>query len=112
MPNDRAALEQELMTLLPQMVFGTLADTYRRCGRRTCRCYTHGEKHGPFMALTWRGPEGKTKGHQVPKVVRDDFRAGVAAWHRVQEILKALALLNKEELLVIAQARKEEEGNR
>lgn len=101
----REKILRDVTALADIVVFGTLADTYRTCGNPHCRCHHGGDKHGPFLQLTYRGASGKTEGHYVLKAAHEEIRAGVAAWHSVQEKLRELAELNKEDIL--ERARKE-----
>jgi hypothetical protein len=87
-----ATLRKELQRLARIMVFGTLAERGRRCGKPTCRC-VHGEKHPALQLAHWA--DGKTRSLHVPYVLADDVRAGVDAWHRFQAIARALADRNR-----------------
>jgi hypothetical protein len=86
-------------------VFGTLAETYRTCGTKGCRCHHGGPKHGPHLYVTYHGERGKTTGYYVPKAAQKAIRRGVDAWHELQSLLKNLAELNKKRAL--AEAREE-----
>ena len=86
-------LGKELQRLTRTMIYGTLAERGRRCGKPTCRC-VHGEKHPALQLAHWAG-EGKTHSLHVPYVLADDVRAGVDAWHRFQAIARALADRNR-----------------
>ena len=87
------ALRKELQRLTRTMVFGTLAERGRRCGKPTCRC-VHGEKHPALQLAHWAG-DGKTQSLHVPYVLADEVRAGVDAWHRFQAIACELADRNR-----------------
>jgi hypothetical protein len=95
------ALVRRIGELAHQVLFGSLAESYRTCGNPGCRCHHGGAKHGPYLAVTWRS-DGKTAGYHVPAAAREEVRAGVAAWHEVQGCLRELAELNKERLLTRA----------
>lgn len=88
-----AALRDELRRLARQMIFGTLAERGRVCGKPTCRC-ARGEKHPAVQLAHWAG-EGKTQSQHVPFAVVDTVRAGVEAWHRFQAIARELADRNR-----------------
>lgn len=88
-----ATLRKELQRLTRTMVFGTLAERGRRCGKPTCRC-VHGETHPALQLAHWAG-DGKTRSLHVPYVLADDVRAGVDAWHRFQAIARELADRNR-----------------
>src|SRR3972149_398038 len=93
----RDALLRRIERLAPQILFGTLSDTYRTCGRAGCHCH-QGEKHGPHLYVSFRGPEGRTQGYYVPQALATPMRAGVAAWQELQEGLRALAEVNRQRL--------------
>lgn len=86
-----------LSRLARRALFGTLSETYRTCGKPGCRCH-EGEKHGPHLYMSFRGKDGKTTGYYVPQVLAEEVRAGVAAWHDLQDVLKELAEVNRRRL--------------
>lgn len=88
-----ATLRNELQRLTRQMMFGTLAERGRVCGKPTCRC-ARGEKHPALQLAHWAG-EGKTRSLHVPYVLADEVRVGVDAWHRFQAIARELADRNR-----------------
>lgn len=94
----RRKLIAEISKLADQAIFGTLSETYRCCGNPGCRCHASGPKHGPHLYVSYRGPSGKTTGYYVPHGVQKPLRRGVAAWARLQERLRELAMANKERL--------------
>ncbi len=91
-----ADLRRELGRLARQMVFGTIAERARVCGKPTCRC-AQGEKHPAVHLVHWAGA-GKTAGHHVPQPLVAAVRAGVDAWHRFQAIARELAERNRARL--------------
>jgi hypothetical protein len=86
-----------LTRLARRALFGTLSETYRTCGREGCHCH-QGQKHGPHLYMSFRGPAGKTTGYYVPEALRTATRQGVAAWQELQEVLRQLAELNRQRL--------------
>ena len=56
--------------------------------------------------MSYRGDEGKTTGYYVPKAAADPIRGGVLAWRSIQERLRELAEMNKDEILSQARRRK------
>jgi hypothetical protein len=95
--SSQAALLRRLRQLAPRLVFGTLAETYRRCGRSGCHC-VDGPKHGPHLSLSFRGPEGRTQAYYVPQALQAEVRAGVDAWQELQQIVRTLGDLHREQL--------------
>ncbi|MGH9199720.1 MAG: DUF6788 family protein [Vicinamibacterales bacterium] len=100
-----AALRRELVRLTSQMLFGTLSERYTICGHATCRC-ARGERHGPVVQISYRGPEGKTTGYSVPQALAEAVRSGVGAWHHFQAIARELADRNRASLGDAAAARR------
>ena len=88
-----AALRRERGRLARHILFGTIAERGRVCGKPTCRC-VRGKKH-PAVQLSYWGPEGQTRGHHVPQPLVDAVRGGVAAWHRFQAIAREVAERNR-----------------
>jgi hypothetical protein len=95
----------EIRDLAERAIFGTPSESYRTCGNPRCRCHRDGPKHGPHLYVTFRGNEGKTTGYYVPTGAQQTVRAGVAAWHALQERLRELAELNKERALARARVK-------
>src|SRR5712692_10979177 len=93
----RDALLRRLSQLARRAIFGTLSETYRTCGRPGCRCQ-HGEKHGPHLYVSFRGPDGRTAGYYVPQALATAVRTGVAAWQEAQTVLRILAEVNRDQL--------------
>jgi len=104
----RTELLAEIGRLAEVAVFGTLSETYRRCGSVGCRCQGLGPKHGPHLNVSYRSAVGKTTGYYVPKAAQEEIRAGVAAWQTLQERLRELAELTKEQVLQRAKEANEE----
>lgn len=98
-PDRRAALVDEVKHLAETAVFGSVSETYRTCGTRGCHCRGEGPKHGPHLYVSYRGSEGKTTGYYVPKAAHDEIRRGVEAWQTLQQRLRELADLNKDDAL-------------
>ena len=88
-----AALRKELQRLGRQMIFGTLAERGRVCGKPTCRC-ARGEKHPALQLAHWAG-DGKTRSLHVPYVLAERVQGGVDAWHRFLAIARELADRNR-----------------
>jgi hypothetical protein len=98
-----ATLHQTLRRLARQMIFGTLAERGRVCGKPTCRC-ARGEKHPAVQLAHWAG-EGKTHSQHVPFELVEAVRDGVDAWHEFQAVARELAERNRAR--VWARARRE-----
>lgn len=98
----REVLWSRIAELADKAIFGSLSQTFRTCGNPSCRCHG-GPKHGPHLSISYRG-DGKTTGYHVPVAAEEQVRAGVEAWHALQECLRELADMNSER--VLAEARK------
>jgi len=96
-------LRKELQRLAREMIFGTLAERGRVCGKPTCRC-ARGEKHPAVQLAHWAG-DGKTRSQHVPYAVVDTVRAGVEAWHRFHAIARELADRNRTQVWTRARRR-------
>lgn len=95
----RSELIRQIIEFLSQIIFGSLSAIYRTCGTPGCRCHRSGPKHGPHLQVVYRGASGKSTGYYVPKATETEIRQGVAAWKAVQEALRTLADLNRDEIL-------------
>ncbi len=100
-----AALRHELRALTARMLFGTLSQRYMTCGKPTCRC-ARGERHGPVLHVSYRGPAGKTTGYSVPQAKAEAVRTGIEAWHQFQALARTLAERNREWLVGALPARR------
>ena len=56
----RRQLLSEIQRLADVVVFGSLSETYRTCGREGCHCQRGGPTHGPHLNISYRGEKGKT----------------------------------------------------
>ena len=97
-PDRRSKLLAEIARLVDVAIFGSISETYRTCGNAGCRCHGEGPKHGPHLYVSFRG-DGKTTGYYVPKAAHDDIHRGVEAWQTLQQRLRELAELNKDDAL-------------
>ena len=98
-PDRRRKLLREIERLGCVAIFGTLSESYRTCGRAGCHCQGAGSKHGPHLNVSYHGEDGKTTGYYVPQAAQAAAREGVAAWRKLQQCLRELAELNKEQML-------------
>jgi hypothetical protein len=101
--NQASALRLHLLKQIRQLaqaaIYGSLSETYRRCGNPDCRCHHGGPKHGPHLYISYRGKNGKTTGYYVPHHAQAHIRQGLDAWSELQDRLRELAALNKERLI-------------
>lgn len=103
--NQASALRLHLLKQIRQLaqaaIYGSLSETYRRCGNPDCRCHYGGPKHGPHLYISHRGKNGKTTGYYVPHHAQAQIRQGLDAWSQLQDRLRELAALNKERLIPV-----------
>lgn len=104
--NRRLELIQQVTELAALVIFGSLSEMYRTCGSPGCRCHRTGPKHGPQLQVVYRGESGKSSGYYVPIAAQADIRKGVAAWRAIQEAIRELAGINKDEILERARSEK------
>lgn len=97
--DQRAKLIQQVTELAGLVIFGSLSEMYRTCGNPGCRCHGPGPKHGPQLQVVYRGESGKSTGYYVPITAQAEIRQGAAAWKALQEAIRELATLNKDEIL-------------
>jgi uncharacterized protein DUF6788 len=97
-PTTRLQLLKQIRQLAQTAIYGSLSETYRRCGNPNCRCHHGGPKHGPHLYISYRGKSGKTTGYYVPHHAEAQIRQGVQAWSQLQDRLRELAALNKEQV--------------
>ena len=86
----------ELAALSEKMLWGSLGEVYRRCGRANCHC-AKGEKHGPVFYLT-RNQGGRTRNIYVPPELHAQVGAGVSAYRRYRELGQQIAEANARQL--------------
>ena len=98
----REKIIETISRLAPEAIFGTASESYRTCGNAACRCHGEGPKHGPHLYVSYRGDAGKTTGYYVPKAAHAEIRRGIECWRKIQELLRELADINKDEILVRA----------
>jgi len=101
--NDASSARLQLLKQIKQLaqiaIYGSLSETYRRCGNPDCRCHHGGPKHGPNLYISYRGKAGKTTGYYIPQYAEPQIRQGVQAWSQLQDRLRELADFNKERLI-------------
>jgi hypothetical protein len=89
-------IKGQIRQLAQTAIYGSLSETYRRCGNPDCRCHHGRPKHGPHLYISYRGENGKTSGYYVPQHAQTQIREGVEAWSQLQDRLRELAAFNKE----------------
>lgn len=108
--DQRAKLIQQVTELAGLVIFGSLSEMYRTCGNPGCRCHGPGPKHGPQLQVVYRGESGKSTGYYVPIAAQAEIRQGATAWKSIQEAIRELATLNRDEILDRARSLKATRG--
>jgi hypothetical protein len=67
------------------LLAASLAHIRKRCGRKSCRCHTHGQLH-PAWHLTYK-TQAKTTTVYIPKDLLDDVRSWIANHKRHKALL-------------------------
>src|SRR5271156_1858684 len=90
------------------LLAATLAQVRKRCGRKSCRCQTHGEFHTGWH-LTYK-IEGKTKTVYVPLDLLDDVRTWINNHKRHKTLLNEIHQLTVALVRTHVQTRKRKAG--
>jgi uncharacterized protein DUF6788 len=106
----RASLKARLARLGSDqpLLAATLAHIRKRCGRKTCRCHSHGELH-PAWHLTYK-VQGKTTTVYVPFDLLDDVRKWIDNHKRHKALLAEIHLLTVALIKSHVQTRKRKAG--
>jgi hypothetical protein len=75
---------------------GSITETYRSCGKKTCWCHQKGRSgHGPFYAFTTK-VQGKTQTVQLrPGPLLNKYREEVQAYREFRRLCDELITLNE-----------------
>ena len=104
-------LFDELQVVGAGMLFGSVSETYRMCGKASCVCHKEkARRHGPYLHVSYR-QDGKTRGYYVEAARREQVLEGARAWERFQEIARELAERNRLALMGTV-ARRSKKGTR
>jgi len=90
------------------LLAATLAEVHKRCGRKTCRCLTHGELHTAWH-LTYK-VEGKTRTVYVPLDLLDEVRSWIDNHKRHKTLLNEIHQLTVALVRTHVQTRKRKAG--
>jgi hypothetical protein len=90
------------------LLAASLAHIHKRCGRKSCRCHTHGERHTGWH-LTYK-VQGKTRTVYVPFDLLDTVRKWIDNHKRHKALLADIHLLTVALVRSHAQTRKRKAG--
>jgi hypothetical protein len=94
-PAPRLELLRQISQLAQAAIYGSLSETYRRCGNPGCRCHHGGPKHGPHLYISYRGQNGKTYGYYVNHNGVFMIRHLVEYLYQIQVCVLELGAFNK-----------------
>jgi len=77
-----------------QVLYGTLTEQSRRCGRPGCRC-ADGEPHGPYAYFTPR-PAGRGRARYVPAALAGVVRRYLGRSEHAEAVLAEISAINAE----------------
>lgn len=106
----RASLKARLARLSGDqpMLAASLAQINKRCGRKTCRCHSHGELHTGWH-LTYK-VQGKSKTVYVPFDLLDDVRSWIDNHKRHKALLAEIHTLSLALVRTHSQTQKRKAG--
>ena len=106
----RARLQTRLARLGSDqpLLAASLAHIRKRCGRKSCRCHTHGPLHTGWH-LTYK-VQGKTHTVYVPKDLLDDVRSWIDNHKRHKNLLHEIHLLTAALVRTHARTQKRKAG--
>ena len=90
------------------LLAASLAQIRKRCGRKTCRCHTHGELHTGWH-VTYK-VQGRSRTVYVPFDLLDDVRTWIDNHKRHKELLAEIHALTVALVRTHAQAKKRKAG--
>lgn len=100
--DDTSEKGRELLACLAEIkpfLPATLTETFRRCGRASCRCAAEGPIH-PTTLLTWK--EGnKTQTLHVPLNMVGLVREWVTQWRQLKDIIEKVGVEQREYLKIL-----------
>jgi hypothetical protein len=89
----------ELEHAAASMVQGSLSESTRQCGDRSCACaHDPASRHGPHLYFRYKD-EGKVHSVYVPAELGEAVRHAQNAWHEFQQIGTQISADNRERLL-------------
>jgi hypothetical protein len=88
-----------LQRLAATAVQGGLSETTRTCGNPACACHHDpARRHGPYLYLTFRSPDGRSSAMYVPREHEPTVRKAVEAWAQLWETIVEISHRNREAL--------------
>lgn len=94
---------KKLMKIKP-FVSGSLGKTYRKCGKKNCKC-ARGKLH-PGYQLTYK-KKGKTETIYIPVDLHKEVKEWIAEYKRIKKLMEEISNLQK---LIIRRHSKEKKA--
>jgi hypothetical protein len=92
-------LIHQLQQAAASMVQGSLSESTRQCGDRSCACaHDPASRHGPHLYFRYKD-EGKVHSVYVPAELGESLRGAQEAWHNFQQIGAEISADNRGRLL-------------
>ena len=91
----RKVLVERLTLLSPDIIRGSLIETYKRCGKKGCKC-AEGRGHGPKYYLSISQAGGRPKMEYVSKEDQKKFQRHLSNFRKVKAILEEITKINLE----------------
>lgn len=73
---------------------GTLVDTSRKCGKKTCTCHNNGPRH-PVLFVTWK-EEGKTVSLYIPRQLEPTVREWAQNYKKLKALIRQISDIQKQ----------------
>jgi len=109
----RKGLKVELSAILDVMAIVTVTRSYHSCGNPNCKKCKEGERHGPFLYMTWKNEEKKTRAFYVNRGLEGLADEAHEGWEKFKEVGRKIGEINREILkLKIREERKGRKNDR
>jgi len=91
----RKTLVQQVATLEPLVLRGSLIERYKRCGHPGCICQ-QGKGHGPKYYLSVSQAGGRPEMDYVPEEYSQQVSDYLQNFHKVRQMLEQICNINRE----------------
>jgi hypothetical protein len=91
----RKRLIQHLQEVGAPVLRGSLIETYKRCGKPTCKCQK-GKGHGPKYYLSISYPGRRPKMVYVPKELKDQVQTYLDNHQEMKSLMEQISEINRE----------------
>jgi len=91
----RNRLFQQLKTIEPAILRGSLIEQYKRCGKSNCKCI-NGRGHGPKFYLSVSIARSRPVMVYVPLTYKEDVEKALTNHKKIKEIMEQISDINRE----------------